>query len=180
MRYLQNEEISNKTIAITTRSASKVLRFLAKHGYSGIKKINAKRKQNKEIRKSQKQQSYKKLCKSGQGLSTVELNKDTDHISKFAKIAKEYRLGFAVKKDKATGLYTLYFKAKDKEVYDKVFSRYRNVLDSKDKGNDEQKKTNSKSLTEQLSEKKAEAEKINKERAQNNVKKIFKENEQTK
>ena len=83
---MQNEEISNKTIAITTRSASKVLKFLAKHGYSGFKKIKAKHRQNKEISKSQKQQSYKKLCKSGQGLSTVELTKDTDNISKFSKI----------------------------------------------------------------------------------------------
>ena len=118
---MQNEEISNKTIAITTRSASKVLRFLAKHGYSGFKKINAKRKQNKEIRKSQKQQTYKKLCKSGQGLSAVDLDTEKDDISVFSGIAKEYRLGFAVKQDNETGLYTLYFKAKDKEVYDKVF-----------------------------------------------------------
>ena len=175
MRYLQNEEISNKTIAITTRSASKVLRFLAKHGYSGFKKINAKRKQNKEIRKSQKQQTYKKLCKSGQGLSAVDLDTEKDDISVFSGIAKEYRLGFAVKQDNETGLYTLYFKAKDKEVYDKVFARYADALEHRGR-----EKVMDKSLREVLSEKKAEAKKINKERVQNNVKKIFRENEQTK
>ena len=175
MRYLQNEEISNKTIAITTRSASKVLRFLAKHGYSGFKKINAKRKQNKEIRKSQKQQTYKKLCKSGQGLSAVDLDTEKDDISVFSGIAKEYRLGFAVKQDNETGLYTLYFKAKDKEVYDKVFARYADTLEHRGR-----EKVMDKSLREVLSEKKAEAKKINKERVQNNVKKIFRENEQTK
>ena len=172
---MQNEEISNKTIAITTRSASKVLRFLAKHGYSGFKKINAKRKQNKEIRKSQKQQTYKKLCKSGQGLSAVDLDTEKDDISVFSGIAKEYRLGFAVKQDNETGLYTLYFKAKDKEVYDKVFSRYADALEHRGR-----EKVMDKSLREVLSEKKAEAKKINKERVQNNVKKIFRENEQTK
>ena len=171
---MQNEEISNKTIAITTRSASKVLRFLAKHGYSGFKKINAKRKQNKEIRKSQKQQTYKKLCKSGQGLSAVDLDTEKDDISVFSGIAKEYRLGFAVKQDNETGLYTLYFKAKDKEVYDKVFARYADALEHRGR-----EKVMDKSLREVLSEKKAEAKKINKERVQNNVKKIFKENEQT-
>ena len=172
---MQNEEISNKTIAITTRSASKVLRFLAKHGYSGIKKINAKRKQNKEIRKSQKQQTYKKLCKSGQGLSAVDLDTEKDDISVFSGIAKEYRLGFAVKQDNETGLYTLYFKAKDKEVYDKVFARYADALEHRGR-----EKVMDKSLREVLSEKKAEAKKINKERVQNNVKKIFRENEKTK
>ena len=172
---MQNEEISNKTIAITTRSASKVLRFLAKHGYSGFKKINAKRKQNKEIRKSQKQQTYKKLCKSGQGLSAVDLDTEKDDISVFSGIAKEYRLGFAVKQDNETGLYTLYFKAKDKEVYDKVFARYADALEHRGR-----EKVMDKSLREVLSEKKAEAKKINKERVQNNVKKIFRENEQTK
>ena len=172
---MQNEEISNKTIAITTRSASKVLRFLAKHGYSGFKKINAKRKQNKEIRKSQKQQTYKKLCKSGQGLSAVDLDTEKDDISVFSGIAKEYRLGFAVKQDNETGLYTLYFKAKDKEVYDKVFARYADALEHRGR-----EKVMDKSLREVLSEKKAEAKKINKERVQNNVKKIFRENEKTK
>ena len=172
---MQNEEISNKNIAITTRSASKVLRFLAKHGYSGFKKINAKRKQNKEIRKSQKQQTYKKLCKSGQGLSAVDLDTEKDDISVFSGIAKEYRLGFAVKQDNETGLYTLYFKAKDKEVYDKVFARYADALEHRGR-----EKVMDKSLREVLSEKKAEAKKINKERAQNNVKKIFRENEHTK
>ena len=172
---MQNEDISNKTISIYARSASKVLRFFAKHGYNGFKMIHNKRKQNKDIRKSQKQQTYKKLCRSGQGLSAVELETEKDDISVFSKIAKEYRLGFAVKRDNETGLYTMYFKAKDKEVYDKVFARYANTLEKIGRA-----KAAHKSLTAQLSEKKAEAERINKERTQNKVKKIFKEDENTK
>lgn len=164
-KQMQNEEITNKTISVTTRSAENALRFLAKHGYSGFKMLRSNHSQNKEIRKSQKQQSYKQLAGSGQGLSAVKLNESED-ISVFAKAAKEYKLGFAVKKDKETSLYTLFFRSKDKEVYDRVFEKYAKMLEKDGK---------KKSLRKELAEKKAEAKRINEQRVKNAGRSIEKE-----
>lgn len=75
---MQNEDISNKTITVTTRSAEKVLRFLAKHGYSGFKKMQNCHNQ----KKLQGKQSYKNICKSGQGLSVVDIG-NSDEIKLF-------------------------------------------------------------------------------------------------
>ena len=170
---MQNEEISNKTISIYARSASKVLRFLGKHGYNGFKLIKNRCKQSHEINKSQKKQSFKNISKSGQGLSAVDI-KESDDIKVFSKVAKEFRLGFAVKKDKETGGYILFFKAKDKEVYDKVFAKYANALEEKGKA-----KATHKSLTEILSEKKAKAQELNSERVKNSFKKLYTAHEKT-
>ncbi len=120
---MQNEDVANKTISIATRSASKLLRFLAKNGFKGLKKLN----QIRVTKAGQGKQSYKRIYRSGQGLSSVDVSNSAE-ISAFKKIAKEYKMDFAVKKDKQTGMYTLFFKAKDKEIYDRVFSKYKEHL----------------------------------------------------
>ena len=161
---MQNEEISNRTISISTKSAEKTLRFLAKYGFKGLKALvkTGKRKLLEEGK-----QSYKRLQKSGQGLATMDITY-YDDIKIFKAVAKEYKMDFAVKQDKDTGVYTLYFKAKDGDIYDKVFSAFAKRLEEK---------ANKKGVLKQLAEKKAEAQKINAERSQNMVKKIFKEHE---
>ena len=143
---MQNEEISNKTISISTRSAEKVLRFLAKNGFKGLKAL-AKTGNRKIFHEGK--QSYKSLSKSGQGLTPVDID-GSDEIKLFKKCAKKYRLDFAVKKDKTTGLYRLFFKAKDADIYDIVFKNYKQLLNEK---------SNKKSLSQQLDEKKKEVEK---------------------
>ena len=143
---MQNEEISNKIISISTRSVEKALRFLAKNGFKGLMTLakTSNQKLNHEGR-----QSYKNLVKSGQGLTPVDIS-NSEEIMLFRKCAKKYRLDFAVKKDKTTGLYRLFFKAKDADIYDIVFKNYKELLN---------KKSNKKSLSQQLDEKKKEVEK---------------------
>ena len=143
---MQNEEISNKIISISTRSAEKVLRFLAKNGFKELKTLA--KTSNQKFRHEGKQ-SYKKLVKSGQGLTPVDIG-NSEEIKLFRKCAKKYRLDFAVKKDKTTGLFRLFFKAKDADIYDIVFKNYSKMLDEK---------SNKKGLLKQLDEKKAEVEK---------------------
>lgn len=123
---MQNEEISNKTIAIASRSAVKVLRYLAKYGFKGLQKL----KKISAEKANQGKQSYKRIYRSGQGLSTVDIS-SKDELSSFKKTAKKYKMDFAVKKDKQTGMYVLFFKAKDKEIYDKVFEKYKSHLQKK-------------------------------------------------
>lgn len=120
---MQNEDVANKTISIATRSAVKVLRFLAKHGINGVKKC----RQINKLANSMGEQSYSKLYKSGQSLSTVDISSHSE-LSAFKNIANQFKMDFAVKKDKETGMYTLFFKAKDKEIYDRVFEKYKEHL----------------------------------------------------
>lgn len=161
---MQNEEISNRTISISTKSAEKTLRFLAKYGFKGLKALvkTGKRKLLEEGK-----QSYKRLQKSGQGLATMDITY-YDDIKIFKAVAKEYKMDFAVKQDKDTGVCTMYFKANDNDIYEKVFAAFSKRL--KDR-------SQKKGVLKQLAEKKAEAQKINAERSQNMVKKIFKEHE---
>ena len=79
-------------------------------------------------------------------------------------------MDFALKKDMDTGMYVLFFKAKDKEVYDKVFAKYADRLEEIGR---------KKSIVKELASKKAEAEKTNKARAADMVKKIYAEHERT-
>ena len=159
---LQNEDVSNKTITITTRHAGKFLRFLAKNGFKGLKFLA--KKGNEKIFHEGKQ-SYKRLYKSCQGLSAVDISR-SDDIKTFRSVARKYKMDFAVKKDKNTGLYTLFFKAKDKEVYDRVFEKYKEKLEQKGQ---------KKSLKKEIAEKKQEAKKLNAEKAKDIGKKIEKE-----
>lgn len=172
---MQNEELSNKTITFTTKNVAKALKYLAKYGFKGLKAL-AKSGKHKIYKPTEGKQSYKNLVKSGQGLSGVDIFKSEDmknlspvdisrskQVRLFKKAAKQYRMDFAVKKDKKTGLYHLFFKAKDKEVYDKVFSNYKDALEKL--GEKKAEKAKAKTITEKIADKAKEVKDLSKGKA---------------
>lgn len=122
---LQNEDVSMKTIQVTTRNAAKLLRIIAKYG---IKKVLSKIHQINQESKTKGKQSYSNLYRSGQSLSSVDISGNKE-LTAFKQIADKWGMDFAVKKDNSNkGNYHVFFKAKDQEIFDKVFSEYDNYL----------------------------------------------------
>jgi hypothetical protein len=66
----------------------------------------------------------KQLVKEGQGVSTVEI-KD-EKIREFEKLARQYGVRYAIKKDKSTmpPTFIVFFKAKDGEMIDRVMKEF--------------------------------------------------------
>ena len=79
-------------------------------------------------------QSYKELKSQGSGLSNIEI---TDgNIKSFERVAKKYRLDFALKKDSSTKppTYYVFFKGQDTEMMNLAFKKYLGVqMNKKDK-----------------------------------------------
>lgn len=79
-------------------------------------------------------QSYKELKSQGFGLSNIEI---TDgNIKSFERVAKKYRLDFALKKDSSTKppTYYVFFKGQDTEMMNLAFKKYLGVqMNKKDK-----------------------------------------------
>lgn len=72
-------------------------------------------------------QSYKELKSQGSGLSNIEI---TDgNIKSFERVAKKYRLDFALKKDSSTKppTYYVFFKGQDTEMMNLAFKKYLGV-----------------------------------------------------
>ena len=121
---MKNEDVSMKTIQITTKSAKKLLHIIAKYG---IKKVLNTLSQMNQISKNRGEQSYNNLYHSGQSLSLVDISGNKE-LTAFKKIANKWGMDFAVKEDKSNDNHCVFFKAKDQEIFDKVFSEYNNYL----------------------------------------------------
>ena len=96
------EEVTQKTIALSVKTArvtADVLKNMLRKYLSGQKQ---KGKNSYKVGK----QSYKELKSQGSGLSNIEI---TDgNIKSFERVAKKYRLDFALKKDSSTKPPTYY------------------------------------------------------------------------
>ena len=67
-------------------------------------------------------QSVKSLVKQGAGVQSIEV---TDkNIKSFERVARKYGVDFAVKKDKASGKYLVFFKARDADALNAAFAEY--------------------------------------------------------
>ena len=105
------EEVTQKTIALSVKTArvtADVLKNMLRKYLSGQKQ---KGKNPYKVGK----QSYKELKSQGSGLSNIEI---TDgNIKSFERVAKKYRLDFALKKDSSTKppTYYVFFKGQDTE-----------------------------------------------------------------
>ncbi len=121
---LQNEDVSMKTVQITTKNVTKLLRLIAKGGVKFFNKL----RQIYKISKTRGEQSYSNLYRSGQSLSSVDISGNKE-LTAFKEIANKWGMDFSVKKDESDkGNYHVFFKAKDQDVFDKVFSEYDNYL----------------------------------------------------
>ena len=106
------EEVTQKTIALSVKTArvtADVLKNMLRKYLSGQKQ---KGKNPYKVGK----QSYKELKSQGSGLSNIEI---TDgNIKSFERVAKKYRLDFALKKDSSTKppTYYVFFKGQDTQM----------------------------------------------------------------
>ena len=124
------EEVTQKTIALSVKTArvtADVLKYMLRKYLSGQKQ---KGKNPYRVGK----QSYKELKSQGSGLSNIEI---TDgNIKSFERVAKKYRLDFALKKDSSTKppTYYVFFKGQDTEMMNLAFKKYLGVqMNKKDK-----------------------------------------------
>ena len=137
------DEVNEKTVSLCIR-CGKVTASLLK---AAMKKALAKMEQEKQKLQGQKQpkqdkedktyrgkQSMDKLMKQNVQLSNIEI---TDgNIKSFERVAKKYRLDFALKKDSSTKppTYYVFFKGQDTEMMNLAFKKYLGVqMNKKDK-----------------------------------------------
>ena len=123
------EEVENRTVAITTSAA----KFTGRLFKAAICKYLEHRK-NVKVQKANKaraspviphgKQTVKQLIGQNQGVSTVESN-DPD-IKAFDRIARKYGVDYAVKKVKTIDKpkYVIFFKARDSDALKQAFSEY--------------------------------------------------------
>lgn len=128
--YKVNPSLTQKTIALSVKTArvtADVLKNMLRKYLSGQKQ---KGKNSYKVGK----QSYKELKSQGSGLSNIEI---TDgNIKSFERVAKKYRLDFALKKDSSTKppTYYVFFKGQDTEMMNLAFKKYLGVqMNKKDK-----------------------------------------------
>ena len=137
------DEVNEKTVSLCIR-CGKVTANLLK---AAMKKALTKMEQEKQKLQGQKQpkqdkedktykgkQSMDKLMKQNVQLSNIEI---TDgNIKSFERVAKKYRLDFALKKDSSTKppTYYVFFKGQDTEMMNLAFKKYLGVqMNKKDK-----------------------------------------------
>ena len=130
------DEVNEKTVSLCIR-CGKVTANLLK---AAMKKALVKMEQEKQKLQGQKQpkqdkedktyrgkQSMDKLMKQNVQLSNIEI---TDgNIKSFERVAKKYRLDFALKKDSSTKppTYYVFFKGQDTEMMNLAFKKYLGV-----------------------------------------------------
>ena len=114
------EEVTQKTIALSVKTAkvtADVLRMMLR------KYLAAQNQKGKNPYKKGKQ-SYKDLKKQGIGLSNIEI---TDgNIKSFERVAKKYKLDFALKKadNGKPPTYYVSFKVPDNDTMNLAFKKY--------------------------------------------------------
>ena len=116
------EEVSKKSVALTVNAS----KFTAKVLYMALKAYLEKNR----LRKQEKhgKMSVKKLVGQGKGASTIEIN--DKNIVDFIRIAKKYRVDFAVKRDDTykdeagNNKYLIFFKGNDTDVITQAFKEY--------------------------------------------------------
>lgn len=152
------EEVTQKTIALSIKTAkvtTDVLRMMLR------KYLAAQNQKGKNPYKRGKQ-SYSDLKKQGVGLSNIEI---TDgNIKSFERVAKEYKLDFALKKadNGKPPTYYVFFKAPDNDMMNLAFKKYVGV---------QMKKKSKPSIMEKLTRfKDAVAKGMNRERSREHQK----------
>ena len=114
------EEVTQKTIALsikTTKITADVLRTM-------LRKYLAAQHQKGPNPYKKGKQTYAELKNQGVGLSNIQI---TDgNIKSFERVAKEYKLDFALKKENTGNppTYYVFFKAPDNDTMNLAFKKY--------------------------------------------------------
>lgn len=115
------DEVNEKVIALsikTTKLTAEVLQKSICFMLSQAKKQLGKSTQHKG------KQTLKQLRKQGAALSNVEITEA--NIKAFSKVAKEFQIDFALKKDPTTQppRYIVFFKGNDKDTLEQAFRKF--------------------------------------------------------
>lgn len=153
------EEVESKSVNLAVRTTTVTARVLYQALRSYVQdtknqmashRARAQTKQQMKLTKQQMKaasknapvrgkQTVKQLMSQGQNVDCTDISKED--IKDFKKVANKYGLDFAIVKDKEspTPMYTVFFKARDDKVLEKVmdhFAAKQVILD----GNEEKKK----------------------------------------
>jgi hypothetical protein len=153
------EHVNERTIALQVKTT----RFTIQEFRKILAKYLQHRKQMKQRKKGTKKvtplgkTTLEKLSKRYDGLKNIEVNEN--NIKDFDKVAKKYKLEYALKKDdKSTPpTYFVFFKGKDLDIIDYAFREY--LKSTLIKKND-----NRPSLRAMLKEMAEKAKKLNKDK----------------
>jgi hypothetical protein len=114
------EQINDKTVALSVKAAKITGRLLAKAMQDFLKKA-------REPTYKHGKQSVKSLTKQGASLSNIEIT--GENIGSFKKVARKYNVDFALKKDSSETppKWMVFFKAKDADSLMAAFKEYGSV-----------------------------------------------------
>ena len=117
---MQHEQINDKTVALSIKSAKVTGRMLAKAMQAFLKKA-------REPTYKHGKQSLKSLTKQGASLSDLEIS--GDNIGSFTRIARKYNLDFSLQRDNAAEppRCVVFFKAKDSKALESAFKEYSKI-----------------------------------------------------
>ena len=112
------EEIDQKTIALTVKATKLTGRLLAKAISAALRKM----KQAKDA-PHQGKQTVKQLAKQNAGLQNIEI---TDgNIKSFERVARKYGVDFALKRDNGSPpKWLVFFKARDADALTAAFTEF--------------------------------------------------------
>ena len=134
--------MNEKTVSLCIRCGKVTANLLKAAMVKALAKMEQEKKQQgqKQPQKEKEDKTYKgkqsldKLMKQNVQLSNIEI---TDgNIKSFERVAKKYRLDFALKKDSSTKppTYYVFFKGQDTEMMNLAFKKYLGVqMNKKDK-----------------------------------------------
>lgn len=137
------EEVTNKTISLSTRAGkmtADLLRMMMRKYLADMekRKQQAKAEKQKEASangqvKTRGKQSLKKLMNQGCELKNIEIT--DQNIKSFDKVARKYGIDYSLKKDVSVSppRYMVFFKAKDVDVMTAAFKEYAGVSMKKSK-----------------------------------------------
>ncbi len=127
MTAIVQEQVNDKTVAITVKSAKITGRLLAQAMRFFLKKA-------KEPHVKHGKQSVRSLTRQGAALTNVEVS--GDNIGTFKKTARKYNVSFSLKRDDSEKppKWIVFFKSKDSASMDAAFKEFsREALKQKDR-----------------------------------------------
>ena len=128
------DEVNTKVVAIMIKGGKISAEVLKKALDKFVQEIEKAQKQMQQPKTYRGKQSIKHLMSQNAAISNIEV---TDgNIKSFERVAKKYRLDFALKKDSSTKppTYYVFFKGQDTEMMNLAFKKYLGVqMNKKDK-----------------------------------------------
>ena len=115
-----HEEVNQKTVALSIKSAKITGRLLAKAIQAFLKKA-------REPTITHGKQSVRSLTKQGASLTNIPI--DGDNIGSFNRIARKYNVDFALKRDDSESppKWMVFFKAKDSDALMSALKEYSKI-----------------------------------------------------